>query len=215
MTIRTVDDLANSLYEALSWRKKELSDLKHLIDQPTASIGRRRLLGRCGVAILYAHWEGFVKSASRCFLEYVANQRLRNEQLQPHLLTLSLRSTVTFSPTTRRHSEYGKLTEFFLSGFSKHAKLPYKKGLDTESNLSSTVLKEITWCLGIDYAPYETKEKFIDSHLLDRRNHIAHGEALDVDPDEYEEMRDSVIEMMTYLKTELETSAELRRFARA
>lgn len=215
MSIRTIDDLSDHLNSELAWRKKELSDLKYFIDRGIVSTGRRRVLGRCGIALLYAHWEGFVKLSSRYFLEFVAMQRLRNEELQPHLLTLSLRSTVKFSPEAHKHSEYGKLTNFFMSELSNRAKLPFKKGLDTGSNLSSTVLKDITWCLGVDYSWYRTKEKFIDSRLLGRRNHIAHGEEVDVDPDEFEEMRGVVIEMMTYLKTELENCAALRSYARS
>lgn len=212
MSIRTFDELSNCLDSDLAWRKKELSVLKYFLDQSTSDKARHRVLSRCGITILYAHWEGFVKLASRYYLEYVAMQRLRNEQLQPNLLTLSLRSSVSFSPESRKNSEYGKLTDFFLSGLSNHARLPYKSGLDTESNLSSTVLKEITWCLGIDYSHYVGKEKFLDSHLLDRRNHVAHGQEIDIDPDEFEEMRIIVVEMMTYLKNELENSAILKRF---
>jgi MAE_28990/MAE_18760-like HEPN len=214
MSIRTVDDLSNRLDAELAWRKKELSDLKYFIDLSLTDRGRHRVLGRCGITILYAHWEGFIKLASRYYLEFVAMQRLRNDQLQPNLLTLSLRTTVTFSPESHRHSEYGKVTDFFISGLSNHARLPFKTGLETESNLSSTVLKEITWCLGVEYLPYESKEKFIDSRLLARRNHIAHGQEVDVDSNEFEEMCTIVIDMMTYLKTELENSALLRRFAK-
>jgi RiboL-PSP-HEPN len=212
MSIRTVDDLSGELDSELAWRKKELSDLKYFMDQAGAGAGRRRVLGRCGVAILYAHWEGFVKLASRYFLEFVAMQRLPNGQLGPNLLTLSLRSTISFSPEMRKHSEFGKITDFFLTKLSHRARFPFKTGLNTEANLSSSVLKEITWCLGIDYSPYQTKEKFIDSRLLGRRNHIAHGEGLDVDPDEFDEMRATVLEMMTCLKTELENSAALKTY---
>lgn len=215
MTIRTFDDLSSYLDSDLAWRKKELSALKYYIDQTVSDRGRRGALSRCGVAILYAHWEGFVKLASRYYLEYVAMQRLRNDQLQPNLLALSLRSSVSFTPESRKYSEYGKLTDFFLSDLTKHAKLPFKVGLDTESNLSSSVLKEITWCLGVDYSPFESKEKFMDSRLLGRRNHIAHGQEMNIDPDEYEEMRQIVVEMMTYLKTELENSAISHRFVKS
>jgi len=214
MTIRTPDDLCRKLDGELAWRKKELSDLKYFIDQRTENPFRKRVLGRCGVTILYAHWEGFVKIAARYFLEFVAMQRLRNEELQPHLLTLSVRSSVAFSSDTRKHSELGKLTEFFLNGLSERARLPFKKGLDTESNLSSTVLKEITWCLGVPYLPFETKEKFIDARLLGRRNCIAHGEEVDVDPREFDGMRDVVIEMMVYLNNQLQNAATLRTFMR-
>lgn len=90
--------------------------------------------------------------------------------------------------------------------------MPYKNGLDTESNLSSSVLREITWCLGVDYSLFESKEKFIDSRLLARRNHVAHGQEIDINTADFEEMRAIVVEMMTHLKNELENLALMRSF---
>jgi len=214
MSIRTVDDLTDRLARELSWRKKELSDLKYYIDLMPPDSTRRKVLGRCSIAILYAHWEGFVKLSGRYFLEFVAMQRLRNEELHPNLVTLSMRKQIDFAPNARKASEFGKITSFFLFQMPGRAAIPYKTAIDTGSNLSSTVLREILWCLGLDYKPFETREKFIDSRLLGRRNFIAHGEATNVDPDEYEEMRGGVIEMMTNLKTQIENSAVQKNYMR-
>jgi hypothetical protein len=214
MSIRTIDDLSDKLARELIWRKKELSDLKYYIGLTPPDSTRRKVLGRCGVAILYAHWEGFVKLAGRYFLEFIAMQRLRNEELHPNLLTLSMRKQVNFAPNTLKASEFGKITNFFLSQMPGRAALPYKTAIETNSNLSSAVLREITWCLGLDYTPYETREKFIDYRLLGRRNFVAHGEAMDVDPGEYDEMRAGVIAMMTNLKTQIENSAVLKTYAK-
>lgn len=214
MSIRTIDDLLDKLARELIWRKKELSDLKYYIGLTPPDFTRRKVLGRCGVAILYAHWEGFVKLAGRYFLEFIAMQRLRNEELHPNLLTLSMRKQVNFAPNTLKASEFGKITNFFLSQMPGRAAIPYKTAIETSSNLSSAVLREITWCLGLDYTPYETREKFIDSRLLGRRNFVAHGEAMDVDPDEYDEMRAGVIAMMINLKTQIENSAVLKTYVK-
>ncbi|MEW6348546.1 MAG: MAE_28990/MAE_18760 family HEPN-like nuclease [Thermodesulfobacteriota bacterium] len=212
MTIRTTSDLTDRLDRELAWRKKELSDLKYYIDLTPANAARRKVLGRCAVAMLYAHWEGFVKIAGRCFLEFVAMQRLRNEQLHPNLLTLSMRHQVKLPDTARKLSDFGKITEFFLSGIGRRSAIPFKSAVDTRSNLSSSQLQEIVWCLGLDYAAYETKEHFIDSVLLGRRNSVAHGEGMIVDPDEFDAMRDHVIEMMTTLKTQMENAAVLKTY---
>lgn len=214
MSIRTIDDLSDKLARELIWRKKELSDLKYYIDLTSPDSTRRKVLGRCGVAILYAHWEGFVKLAGRYFLEFIAMQRLRNEELHPNLLTLSMRKQVKFAPNTLKASEFGKITKFFLLQMPGRAAIPYKTAIETSSNLSSAVLREIMWCLGLDYTPYETREKFIDSRLLGRRNFVAHGEAMDVDPGEYDEMRTGVIAMMTNLKTQIENSAVLKTYVK-
>lgn len=175
---------------------------------------RRKVLGRCSVTILYAHWEGFVKLAGRFFLEFIAMQRHHNEELHPNLLTLSMRKQVDFEPKALKASELGKITTFFLSQMSDRASIPYKTAIDTGSNVSSKVLREILWCLGLDYRPFEIREKFIDSRLLGRRNFVAHGEAANVDPGEYNEMREGVIAMMTNLKTQIENSAVLKTYVK-
>lgn len=212
MNIRTVDNLSDKLSRELSWRKKELSDLKYYMDRSSSGPTRRRTLSRCGVAMLYAHWEGFVKQAGRAFLEFVAMQRLLNRQLHPNLLTLSMRHQVRFLPETRKSSEFAKFTEFFSSRMEDCSAIPYKTAINTESNLSSNVFREIIWSLGVDYSPYKTREKFIDSSLLGRRNRIAHGEVIDIGLDDYDKMRDIVIQMMSLLKNQLENSALLKEY---
>ena len=207
MKIRTFDDLSDNLSAELSWRKKELSDLKYFIEQSIPLAARKQVLSRCGVALLYAHWEGFIKLCGSYFLEYVALQRHRNTELKQNLLTLSMRNSINFSTTAKKSSEYEKITVFFLNKLESKASIPFKTAINTESNLSSKVLKEIIWCLGIDYSPFETKEKFIDSKLLGRRNHIAHGQKIDIDLNEYNEMRETLIEMMTNFKTQIENCA--------
>lgn len=212
MSLRTPDELSDCLSNDLAWRKRELTDLKYFIDISTPSLTRGKVLGRCGVAVLYAHWEGFVKRAGRSYLEFVAMQRLPNSNLNVSLLTLSMRHKVDFSPDTQKASEYGKFTNFFLTLLAERSSIPYKTAVNTESNLSSVVLKEIIWCLGLDYKPFEVSEKFIDSTLLGRRNHIAHGESTEADPKEYEGMRDKVIELMTILKDQIENAAVLKSY---
>jgi hypothetical protein len=207
MKIRTFDELSDTLSSELAWRKKELSDFKYFIEQSLPFPSRKQVLARSGITILYGHWEGFVKLCGSNFLEYVAMQRHKNSELKLNLLTLSMRNHVNFSVNAKKASEYGKITDFFLNNMDFRASIPFKTAINTESNLSSKVFKEIVWCLGIDYSLFETKEKFIDSRLLGRRNHIAHGQKLNINIYEYNEMRKTLIEMMTNFKTQIENCA--------
>lgn len=207
MKIHTFDQLSDNLSSELAWRKKELSDLKYFIEQNLPNPSRKQVLARCGIAMLYAHWEGFIKICGSLFLEFIAMQRHRNSELKNNLLTLSMRNSVNFSAGSKKPSEFGKITDFFVSNMASRSSIPFKTAINTESNLSSLVLKEIAWCLGIDYSLFETKEKFIDSRLLGRRNHIAHGQRMDINLSEYIEMRDVLIEMMTNFKTQIENCA--------
>ncbi len=210
--IRTFDELSNSLTDDLAWRKKELTDLRSLIRGTKSVPINRKVLGRCGVTLLYAHWEGFVKNCSRHFLEYLTAQRLRNEEISKNLLTLSMVQSTNVSSETKRVSPFHSITSFFTTEMGERSRFPYRDGLSTESNLSSTVLEEIIWCLGLDFAPFETRKKFMDSRLLARRNHVAHGSHLEIDPDEYDEMREILFEMMNELKNQIENCAIQKRY---
>ncbi|MBN1366178.1 MAG: hypothetical protein JW976_15340 [Syntrophaceae bacterium] len=207
MNIRTTNDLCSFISADLAWRKKELSTLINYSTGTSTNSIDQLVLTRCGVALLYAHWEGFIKIATNAYLAFLKMQRLRNDQIKPNLLTLSMLHSVNFSSESNKYSEYGKITDFYLLNMTSHARFPFKNGLDTKSNLSSTVLKEFLWCLGLDYSPYETKEKLIDTRLVNRRNHIAHGQYLDIGIEDFKEMRDSIIVILESIKTEIENSA--------
>ena len=141
MSSGTIDSLSDKLAGELIWRKKELLDLSYYIGLTPRNYTRRQVLGRCGVAILYAHWEGFVKLAGRYFLEFIDMQKLRNKELHANLLTLSMRKQVNFATNTLKTSEFGKITNFFLSQLPSTAAIPYKTAIETSSNLSSAVLR--------------------------------------------------------------------------
>ncbi|WP_300668110.1 MAE_28990/MAE_18760 family HEPN-like nuclease [Desulfoluna sp.] len=212
MKLRTVDQLSNRINDELAWRKKELSDLKYIIESGANNISRRNVASRCGIALLYAHWEGFVKKCTQYYFEFVQLKKLKNNQLSPHLLTLSLKGKINFSPEAKKASAYNEIINFFLNEVESRAILPHKTGISTESNLTSTVLKEILWCIDIDYSLFEAKEKFIDMVLVNKRNTIAHGEDLIIDVAEYIEMRTVVVGMMSLLKTEIENNAVLESY---
>ena len=62
MAVRTINELQDALDSTLSWRRVELSALKGMIEQHESrsqSLPAGRSLRRAGIAMLYAHWEGF------------------------------------------------------------------------------------------------------------------------------------------------------------
>jgi MAE_28990/MAE_18760-like HEPN len=67
MKIRTLEDLNQRLVDDLIWRKSEIADLKGLIETRSFTASKHNTLLRSGVTILYAHWEGYIKTAATSY----------------------------------------------------------------------------------------------------------------------------------------------------
>ena len=215
MSIRTAEALYDSLAADLIWRKKELTVFKLLTEEASPLSEKRRTLLRGAVALLYAHWEGFIKTASASYLEFVFFQRLAYRELAPNFLALSLRSLLRPAGASNRIGAHIAATEFFLRRLSERSSVPYKNAISTQANLSSRILEEIIATLGLDFAPFATKEKLLDEGLLAHRNTIAHGEFLLISYEEYDDLSGHVLAMMEEFSTQIANAAVLRRFAAA
>jgi hypothetical protein len=205
--IRSQEDLIDKIADERIWRIKEIQELKNSILSPTKSETRKKMLCRAGVALSYAHWEGFVKKTGSYFLEFVAMQRLPIAELKSNFITLILKGRLDEASKSKKYSAFNEITEFLLEGQDNRAKIPYKGIINTESNLSTKVLKEIIWCLGVEYTLFETKERFIDTKLVNKRNYIAHGEEMDIDEQETLEIIEEVLSLMEVFKNLVENSA--------
>jgi len=207
--IRTVSDAQALLDTDFAWRLQEVSDVKTSIKSAGP---RNRTLIRAGVALLYAHWEGFIKRSSQIYLEYVASQRLKYRELKPCFAVFGLKAQLNFITGSRKHSKSARIIEFLLTEMDSRAVLLYEDSIDTESNLSSVVFQGIAESLGINYRPYETKNNLIDKSLLDRRNKIAHGEFLDIVADDYAKSSDEVVSLMRQYKDDIENALVLKSY---
>jgi hypothetical protein len=212
MTIRTVERLSDALAGELAWRKKELSSIKALVDDQGSKRSRRDALVRAGVALLYAHWEGFVREAGRKYLEFVALQRLKYKDLATNFIALSARHLLRSAQDTERVKLHLAVTNFFINELGKSSRVPFNEGVRTQSNLSSAVLREIVDTLGLDYSVYATKENLLDESLLRSRNSIAHGEYLPVTVDRYNELHEQVIDLMDVLRTQIDNAASTKLY---
>lgn len=211
MSIRTIEQLNNKLSEDLAWRKKELSEVKALIETKNISNQRHKVLVRSGVCILYSHWEGFVKLAANSYLEYVRSKNLTYKKLSSNYLALAMKEKLKEVKETNKPSLYIPVCNFFISELDQRCHLP-KDIISTGSNLSSEILKEITNILGIDFSLYSTKSVLIDTKLLKNRNEIAHGNYLSFDSDEYIELHIEIIGMLDIFRNQIENAAIGNKF---
>ncbi len=184
MSVRTIEDLSYYLSSDIAWRKKELSILKGAIISATSSSMENALL-RSGITLLYAHWEGFVKLSATAYLEYIGQRRLPYQQLSNNFIAIRLRQIVNKVSIHNKVSECMDIVEFLLNGLNERCSTLIKNTVNTQSNLSSKIFKEIICTLNFDYSLYATKEHMIDEQLVYRRNNIAHGQYLVINVADY------------------------------
>ncbi|MCC3513573.1 MAG: hypothetical protein EAZ86_30270 [Oscillatoriales cyanobacterium] len=211
MSIRTAEQLSDKLATDLAWRKKELSEMKSMVEAKNVSDQRHKALVRSGVCILYSHWEGFVKLAANSYLEYIISKKLSYQELSSNFLALAMKEKLKEAKETNKPSLYIPVCDFFLSELNQRCLLP-KDVISTASNLSSEILKEITYILGIDFSIYSTKSVLIDTKLLKTRNEIAHGNYSVFDRDEYLELHREVIGMLDIFRNQIENAAIQEKF---
>lgn len=212
MKIRTLAQLQDSLDSELGWRIKEISDIKTTIN---ASNGiHQKTLMRAGVPLLYAHWEGFVKSASDSYINFVAYQRLNLGELSNNFVALSAKKVIHGISGSDNAELANKAIDFLWSKLDSRAPLPKQSVVSTKSNLSSNVFKNISNIIGVDWRRYSTRFNFIDSSLVERRNSIAHGEFLELSHGSYRELSDDVVELLRWVKTDIENEASTGSFRR-
>ncbi len=214
--IRTSNDLSDHLSKDLGWRKIELSALKGLIERREFELRKNKVLTRSGITILYAHWEGYIKSAATAYLEFVSRQRnIRYCDLTDNFIAIAMKIRLDEAASTKQATIHNEVIKFLIESMEEEIKIPKEGVITTGSNLSSDVLRQILALLGIDYQLYEMKQILIDEKLLAKRNQIAHGEFLDVDVDSYRELHQEVIGMMDLFKDQIENHAGQRLYLRS
>ena len=214
MKIRTLENLNQRLTEDLIWRKKEISNLKGLIETRSFSESKHNALLRSGVTLLYAHWEAYIRTAATSYLEFVARQVLTYDDLAINFVAIAMKTKLKDATETNKATVFTEVASFMLTQMNQKISLPYKDVVSTSANLSAVILREIVCLLGLDYSFYETKEVIINEQLLKRRNSIAHGEYLSLERQEYQQLHDEILAMMENFRTQVENHASQKLYLR-
>lgn len=209
--IRTLTQLQEILDKEMSWRIKEISDFRLIAKTQTT---RSPTFIRAGVALVYAHWEGFIKSASEHYLNFVDNQGHVYRDLKTCFMVFGLKGRLALLSDSRKAKPNIEALDFVFSEMDKPAKMTMSSAIDTESNLTSKVFTNIAASIDISISSYETKFNLIDESLVKRRNKVAHGEYLDLSSTDFIALADEVLQMMRNYKTDIENAATLEHYKR-
>jgi hypothetical protein len=214
MGVRTIDELQDSIDAALAWRRIELAALKGLTeshDTASATSPAARGLRRAGVAMLYAHWEGFAKESLQSYVEFVSRRRLKLSELNDGLLRTSLMHTFRRADTGDSSANVDLLDLVRRSG-EVRAQFPKHQVVDTRANLRAEVLLEILNNSGLETVRFELKEHLIDRRLCDARNSVAHGREMFPAVGEFAALHVEVVEMMESLRDVILAAARLKLY---
>lgn len=209
--IRTLEQLQDALDKEMSWRIKEI---KVFDIASRSSEYERRPFIRAGVALLYAHWEGFVKRSSELYLRYIESRGLKYNELKSCFSIFGLKSKLNTLIESRQSLANISAFEFILLELDNTARLQIGSAIDTESNLTSKVFSNIANSLNINIASYSSRFNLIDESLVKRRNKIAHGEFIDIGGKEFAELVDQILQIMREYKTDLENAASMAAYER-
>lgn len=209
--MRTLDELEDQLDDELAWRRTEMHAFLKQVRRASGNAGDA--LCRAGVAMLYAHWEGYTKECLNRYLEYIKVRRLKYAELQPGIVALAVEAHLRSSESTSETGRQIERVKLLTDHRNDRARIP-KKGLSAKSNLSSTVCCDLLQTVGLDDRDIRLKARLIDYSLLKARNEIAHGSYLAVDKAGYEELHQEVLTMLELIRNLVVVGAEGGRYRR-
>ena len=212
MRIRSVDQLLEHLDHDMAWRLKELHELRSAVQSAKGKNVDAHI--RAGIAMLYAHWEGFVKGAANAYVSYLSSRGDRMRDLQPCFIALGMRSKFSAANESAKSAISIATVSFLLNELDKPVNLPSADAISAQSNLSSTVFTNIAGWIGVDSTQYSTRFTLIDKSLLETRNRIAHGEYLVMDAARFESLVAEILEVLRWFKTDIENAVVRKTFLR-
>ena len=209
--LRTPDEFSDAITSDLTWRIREISDLRAAIRRMDSSLKASVL--RAGVPLIYAHWEGHVIVVARAYVDFLAIRRPAYSTIKP-----SFRLNEFFSDLknlTQSQLNYRQRIDLIIriaeSGTTQFRRVN-QEVVSSLSNLNSDVLKDLCEYLSIDSQQFDDDFDFIDRILIRRRNNIAHGQYVVIDEATLLEMSDRVIKIMRTFNNLVENDVILSEY---
>lgn len=208
------EDLYREFDAEISWRRKELSDLKLSIRN--ADTTGRSVLLKSLIAIAYSHWEGYVRECAQAYFAFIALRRFEFSAIRRQFYVNKFLARLdSLSQNRVSLAEKCALIAEILDGQTSRFAYVKHDLVDTKSNLNTDVVCEICQVCDVDSAHFEDKRPFIDVVLLKRRNAIAHGRTEAIDVSEIDGIVADTLALMEHFRTLLENKVALKEYLKA
>jgi MAE_28990/MAE_18760-like HEPN len=206
------------LENELDWRSEELAVLKLQAGRAANGSLLQRATLRALIAMLYAHYEGFCKTAIRLYLQEIRTLGVRREECVEKLRMFSLQKAI------RELKAYTneECWDFITSSFNHLMQevMDYELNRESEivlegdSNLYPRLLRANLQRVCLPYGEVDAHEQLLKS-LVGRRNDIAHGKKLVIaDLATYELHERAVLDVIYGLAYAIIDALEHRRYLR-
>jgi hypothetical protein len=205
-------DLSDLFDEDLIWRRRELSDLKAAVK--AADFAAKSALLRAIITMSYAHWEGYVRFCANRYFEYIALRKSTYKSLERQIYVNTFLSRLdSLRKSSINLESRCKLVNDILDGIDGSFRYVNPLLVDTKSNLSTDVIKELCLVCSVDASNFETNRILIDQLILKRRNAIAHGQQEFILEGEVDDLIANVLSLMQHFRTLLENKIYSRHYA--
>jgi hypothetical protein len=213
MTKPFTEQNLSDLFDAdLVWRRKELSDMKAAIK--LADLSAKPVLLRALIALMYAHWEGYVRTCANRYFEHLSLRKkpFSEFERQIYVNTFLVRLDVLHQSRFSLQARCQLINEI-LDGANGRFTYVNPSLIDTKSNLNTDVIKDICIICAVDGGHFEEYRTFIDVLILKRRNAIAHGQQEFIKEDEIDSLVAAILSLMMHFRTVLENKIYTKAYA--
>lgn len=185
----TLDDVWAQLETDMSWRQGELRLLSNAVAGSVRRSDQDRVR-RAILVMLYAHTEGFCKVALSTYVKAINDRRLKGREVVEWITAASFEDVfdaLEHGDSKGRVFKGALPNDKYLHIFCRRRDFVAEmddlldrtvyvpvEAVDTESNLSSKVLRRNLFKLGLSLGAFADYESDLDE-LVHRRNNIAHG----------------------------------------
>lgn len=210
---RTASELLAHLDDELAWRIQEITHVQKAIK--SANGGSEVVLLRAGVPLLYAHWEGGVKSMAIRYVEFISRQGHTYADIKQCFSGLQALGHVKqmHSISKKVFAASNLLSEIYSISEQK-ASIPLRSYVSNVGNLNFDMFEQVAGFIDIDASRYLTRKNLIDESLLKKRNEIAHGEFLEVDATAFDSISREVLTLLRQFKDDVQNALVQRSYLR-